>query len=210
MSISVMLPPKLHFIPGQSQWLEVYFEEPLHHPLSIRVCTSCFSEEDLDVATEPAAITKVGTFMKIQRTTIRMEIETEGAMLKFLVDECKGKWSIYCYIYDSTHFNNLDTTGKWMWKCCLVEPNWSAEKFLAIKTMAFTFWMSWKFLHYHISWFFKFLCLWLTISSGLSMKLALSNSKSGVVTNNLNVNTLLKVPHEVHTVPRPLSARSHE
>ena len=109
-----MLRPKLHLIPGQSQWLEVKLEEPLHHPLSIRACTSCFSEEDLDVATELAAITIVGAFMKIQRTTIRMEIETVGAMLKFLVDECKGKWSIYCYIYDSTHFNNLDTARKWV------------------------------------------------------------------------------------------------
>ena len=47
--------------------------------------------------------------MKIQRihTTIRVEMETEGAMLKCIVDECKGKWSIYCYIYGSTRFNNL-------------------------------------------------------------------------------------------------------
>ena len=120
---------------------------------------------------------------------IRMEIETEGAMLKFLVDECKGKWSMYCYIYDSTHFNNLDTARKWVVSKWIffwlyndtnvnVEmlPCWTQLKRRKVpcnQNDGFHILdMSWKFLHYHISWFFKIFGLWLAISSGLSMKLA--------------------------------------
>ena len=100
--ISMTLPWTLHVIPCHLQWLNVSLEWSLHHPLSSRAFFSSSSSNDSDAATKPGGITIFGKCMKIQiaHATTSKELETEGAMLMCMIDECSCKWWVY-YIHGS-------------------------------------------------------------------------------------------------------------